>query len=374
MTTTKIELTMKNYVHAAVGFFTALMLTPVSADGQLSVRIVDGPPDGATVRVSQTQRDETGPTSFRYYAPRTGPPTKTNTLALDPDKMRPDHLINDQREASYYYRDRDLGQTITIDGPTFRIGALTVRLQPVDVAGGGDPGGAAVSVQWFHVTGTPRINDNGTAAGSPASEHAGVTWTNPRWATYAYTWPFDPNDAALPDRRPLRHLTDDYITGEHYESIHVATGGTIPEGLSTNDYLRFEFRGEDQIELESGERYAFLILFDEPALPGVQRNVPLSNINILPGSGGQDPYPAGHMIRRDGRSTYFYDVFITDIDDPADVAASRRSASFPRDQAKRLAIPPGTIGYPDVDTYRDLYFYLESTAPVGQPSGAATEF
>ena len=36
-----------------------------------------GPPPG-NIRISQTERDETGPTSFRFYAPRTGKPTKSD--------------------------------------------------------------------------------------------------------------------------------------------------------------------------------------------------------------------------------------------------------------------------------------------------------
>ena len=336
-----------------------LLLCPAAA-AELTARRVDEPPRGATVRISQTRRDETGPTSFRYYAPRTGPATKSNVLAYDPDPRRSDAAIEARSEASYYYRDRDLGQTIAVDGPSFRVGALTVRLQPVDVAGGGDPGGAAVSIQWFRVTGTPRIDDNATTAPTDEDRSSGVAWTNPRWATYAFNWPIDPRDAAMADRRPLRHLTDDFIVGERYESIRVCSGAKIPVGLSTNDYLRFEFSGEDAIELRSGGRYAFLILFDQPAAPGVQRNIPLSNINVLPGGQSGDPYPQGHMIRRDGRTTDFEEVFIRDPADVDDVNASRRSAEFPADRAARLAIEPGTLGYPDVDTYRDLYFLLEA--------------
>ncbi len=43
-----------------------------------------------------------------------------------------------------------------------------------------------------------------------------------------------------------------------------------------------------------------------------------------------------------------------------DVAASKASASFPAEMGERLAIQPGTLGYPDVDTYRDLYFIIEA--------------
>ncbi|MGQ9620576.1 MAG: hypothetical protein ACUVTX_06270 [Bacteroidales bacterium] len=36
------------------------------------------------------------------------------------------------------------------------------------------------------------------------------------------------------------------------------------------------------------------------------------------------------------------------------------SARFPADFVKRTSISPGTNGYPDVDTWRDLVFYIES--------------
>ena len=314
----------------------------------LNVTKVDGPPTGPSVRIQQTVRDDTGPTSFRYYAPRTGNPTKTNALAYDPDSTRSGDDINAAIEAFYYYRDRDLGQTFTIGNTGFKLGAITVRLQPVDVRGGGDPGGANVSLQLMKVTGSPRINRNGTTKG------------NPRWATYAFKWPDDPNDDNTPDRRPFRHLSDDYIEGETYRHLMLASGGVIPEDLRTNDYLRWELCGTSQYELQPNTTYAILFLFDEPAQPGVNRNIPLSNRNVLPGGKASDPFPSGHMIRRDGSSTVFDDVFIRDIKNLHDVAASRAAAAFPFSMSKRLEIQPGTLGYPDVDTYRDLYFILEA--------------
>lgn len=314
----------------------------------LVVRKVDGPPSGPSVRIQQTQRDETGPTSFRYYAPRTGPPTKTNTLAYDPAPDRDDKAVREVSEAHYYYRDRDLGQTFTTGDTGFKLGAVTVRLQPVDVKGGGDPGGARVALQLMKVTGTPRINANSTNTG------------NPRWATYAFTWPDDPNDENTPNRRPFKHYSDDYIEGERYEHLLLASGGIIPDDLETNDYLRWEVHGESQYELEPNTTYAFMLLFEEPAQAGVRRNIPLSNKNVLPGGKQADPFPNGHMIRRDGSSTGFDEVFIRDLNDPQDVEASRRSSAFPSSLGDRLRIPPGTLGYPDVDTYRDLYFIIEA--------------
>ncbi len=338
--------------------FLAAAAPILSAMAGLTVTEVEGPPTGDLVRIKQPLRDETGPTSFRYYAPRSGPATKTDPLAFDPDPTRDDAAIQaDPAEAHYFFRDRDLGQTFRTGPDGFRLGAITVRLQPVDVAEA-DPTGGPVSVQFFKVDGEPKVNANGTEPGEGNA--------NPRWDTFAFSWPQDPADRNVPDRRPIKALTDDFLEGETYRPFHVATGGIIPAGLETNDYLRWEFTGDDQILLEPNTRYAFVFLFDEPAEPGVNRNIPLSNVNVVPGGKMTDPFPDGHMIRREGSSTVFDEVFIADESDPADVAAARRSASFPTladgtpDREARLAIPPGTLGYPDVDAWRDLYFFMES--------------
>ena len=60
-------------------------------------------------------------------------------------------------------------------------------------------------------------------------------------------------------------------------------------------------------------------------------------------------------------------MFVRDTSDAADLRDARRSAAFPLteaglpDRERRLSMTPGTLGYPDVDTYRDLYFILEGT-------------
>ena len=343
-------------------------------DAALHVRIVDGPPTGDRVVLSQLRRDETGPTSMRYYAPRTGPPTKTD------DWVYHKGADNGGTPAAYYYRDRDLGQTFQTGPEGFRIGAITVRVQPVDVAGA-DPAGARVSVQLLRVSGPPRVNPNGTTAYAGDSLVAqtspnGVSmWngdgpyrglcTNALWSTYATDWPHDPADVNNPYRWPSMHYSDDFLEGETYQHVALATGGVVPDSLGPDDYMRWEIDGGEAWDLEPNAIYAFLLLFDEPAAPGVNRNIPLSNINILPGGSLSDPFPAGHMIRRDGATTVLDEVFIRDTNDGADLEASRLSASFPvdalgtPDAQARLAIPPGTLGYPDVDTYRDLWFVIE---------------
>ncbi len=53
------------------------------------------------------------------------------------------------------------------------------------------------------------------------------------------------------------------------------------------------------------------------------------------------------------------------MNDPADVEAGRISSEFPPEMEDRIAIPPSTLGYPDVDTYRDLYFIIEAADTPG---------
>jgi hypothetical protein len=351
----------------------ALSAHPLRAG--LTVTEVDGPPEGPLVRISQTQRDESGPTSFRYYAPREGPPTKVDPWAFKVRDGKPDGTV-----AKYFYRDRDLGQIFKTGDTGFRLGAITVRLQPVDIAGGGDPANAKVSVQLMKVTGTPVIHHNGTTAteapnGTSVWEGGGPwhgkSFTNARWSTFATDWAHDPDDANHPYRWPIMHYSDDFIEGETYHHIGVARGGVIPASLALNDYLRWEFSGDARFQLEPNTRYAFLFMFDEPAAPGVRRNIPLSNKNVIPGGALKDVYPDGHAIRREGSSMNREEVFVYDLNDKAQVEASRKSATFPSDPEARMAIQPGTLGYPDVDTYRDLYFIIEAAPEEEMPSQAA---
>jgi hypothetical protein len=66
-----------------------------------------------------------------------------------------------------------------------------------------------------------------------------------------------------------------------------------------------------------------------------------------------------YAIRRMGESSRFEDVFF-DPDDADDAAIGLAAATLPRDLFQRAAIDPGTIGYPDVDTYRDFVFYVHA--------------
>ncbi len=334
-----------------------LSILPFRAQAELELSIVPGPPDGNNVVISQLLREENGPTSFRHHAPRTGEPDKRDVLIYDPDPSRSDAEIREVAEGHYFVRDRDLGQTFTSGNKGFRLRSITTRLQPVEFRNESDPTHAKVSVQFFKLTGNPVINDNGTVKGRYPNTN---NLHQARWTTYAFKWPRDPNDKNTPHRKPFRYLSDDFIEGVTYTPIHLASGGVVPEGIKINDYLRWDFTGDDQVIFEPNTRYAFLFLFDEPGAPGVNRNITLSNINVVPGGKMDHPMPGEHMIRRCGSSTVLEDVFIADPNDPADVSASRTSASFPPLLKDRLALSPGTLGYPDVDTYRVMYFVIES--------------
>lgn len=245
------------------------------------------PPGGPSVRVAYDQPDGgTGTTSFRH---KSNKQLKTGTGFA--------------RQRGYYERDRDLGQTFTAPDD-FTLGAVTLR---TGNSHGRGAGGAAVSLQFFEVKGTPVLHDNGTT--TQASAASNVAWTT------------DPR-------------TDDYLTGERYVSRRVIRGFRLPDSIGRQQYLRFEL--PEGIRLRKNRRYAFLILFDDP---GPDRAMSLANRYF----GG---YDGGHGIRREPTAE------TPKPDDPAD-------STFPP-FAERIRLKPGTVGYPDVDTHRDLTFFLES--------------
>lgn len=279
-------------------------------------------PTGPSIAISATQQDPSGNTRIRYVT------DETRTLSHD----------NEILHKHYYQRDRDLGQTFTVGAQGFYLDAITLRTGPM--ADGVQAGalGAKVSLQLFQVSGTPVINNNGTT-GSQTT----------RWRT------FNPSNA----------LTDDYITGLTFTSLGHATGGVLPATLGANTYLTFDLTGPHQIWLNPNTSYGFLLMFDEP---GPNRGMALANAFF--GS-----YGGGHGIRREGSvDTTTADVtaansvqMIENLSDPEDVAAALAHAKFNANLADRLARAPGTIGVPDVDTYRDLVFFIHAS-PIPEPS------
>jgi len=273
----------------------------------LNVSIVSAPPTGPSVKIHQLDfdKDKMGRTSVRFF---------TNEARA----IKPRRFPTDPLPGQYYERDRDLGQTFIPRGQPFRLEAITLRTGPADNAIGDGAPGAAVSLQLFTVSGEPNINENGTAT-----------------------------------------KEDDFITGETYTGLRVISGGKLPDDLKKDQYLQWAVTGDDAIVLEPGQKYAFLVMFDESA-PG--RELALAN-NFF------GKYPDGHAIRREGSIDKPFDnldkVFNAKHMDGTD---DRSASSLPLDRATRLNQQPGTWGRPDVDTYRDLFFLITG---VGAQEGNA---
>ncbi|GAB6166577.1 hypothetical protein JCM19992_25770 [Thermostilla marina] len=254
------------------------------------------------------------------------------------------------KEEGYYQRNRDLGQ-VFLARETFRLDAIVLRTGPSDAAVKPGAPGAELFVQFFEVSGEPRIDDNGTPPGTSA------------------THGFSKN-----------HRCDDFLTGVTYRPIRVVRGGTFPDlpptvderGNPTGDatgklhYLRFDFTGDDELVFEKGKRYAFMVGFVHP---GPHRAFTLGNRNFAslpdpPALGDRhDLYPQGWGIRREGNGL----VPPTMIGESAPPAAGSLREKLVAESLfpplpDRFRLTPTTDGYPDVDTYRDFEFYIEACA------------
>ncbi len=250
-------------------------------------------------------------------------------------------------EIAYIKRDRDLGQTFTYEGKAPRyLTAITVATGYGSNVVRANAYGQALSIQLFEVSGEGVLHDNG----SDSTREAFHGFPHNR-----------PGDSIAPVR-------DDYLAGEVYTSLGVFSGAVFPgkadfgfppgPGDVPPDHpnlkgrlLQFRFPGPYRVRLQPGKRYAFLLLLDERNRDG--------GFTLANHYAGQ--YAGGHAIRRDGNG-----VFPPVPADPSkdfthpDNAGARASAHFPAGFAARTAIPPGTNGYPDVDTWRDLRFYVQA--------------
>lgn len=114
---------------------------------------------------------------------------------------------------------------------------------------------------------------------------------------------------------------DDFLEGEEMRLLRTDYG-VLPDGLAAGAVLEFRF---SPLRLGPGS-HAFLVGFVQA---GSQRSMTLANQyygGYRPNS--QNAY-AGHGIRREG---------------------------LPAFGADRMKQPPGTLGFPDVCTFRDLWF------------------
>lgn len=268
----------------------------------------------------------------------------TSVRNVDTDRL-------EWKQAGYFQRNRDLGQVFTPDRD-FVLESIVLRTGPSDAAVLAGMPGAKVFVQFFEVIGEPRINDNGTPPGTKA-KHGFST----------------------------NHRCDDYIEGVKYESVRVVRGGVFPAIPPTRDaagnpngddrgklhFMRWRLTDEDRLTFRAGRRYAFMIGIEEP---GPERGFTLANPNAAavdaPPSltDKHDRYPGGWGLRREGDGTVPPTMRPAPTP-PADAAlrAKLLAESLFAAEAGRFALAPTTDGYPDVDTYRDLQFYLEAAAP-----------
>jgi hypothetical protein len=240
------------------------------------------------------------------------------------------------KDKGYFRRARDLGQVFTAPRD-FTLGAIVLRTGNAHLAFLPGAAGAEVFVQFFEVTGKPVINDNGTPPGTQA-RHGFST----------------------------NHRCDDFVTGVKYKPLRVVRGGRLPDlaahGEGKLTYVKWAFRGERALRFERGKRYAFMVGFVEPA---AERNFTLANRNNASSprapamADADDGYHGGWGLRREG-SGKTPPLMVPGERAPADPALHERlkaESTFPAGDA-RYAIPPTCDGYPDVDTYRDLEFYL----------------
>jgi hypothetical protein len=279
-------------------------------DTVFGLRVSSDPPgQGSSVKLKQEGQDHSSPshpdhrTSVRFFGDQVQELTRQHVEHLD---LRP----------YFSPRDRDLGQTFTTpSGQPFQLTAITLRVGPaINKAVGKDAPDAAVSIQFFTVSGTPQFHD------------------------------VDGNTVINKDDPP-HNYHGDYITGEHYTSVGVISGGKLPTPLEKDQWLRWEFPSDVPfLQLQPAQRYAFLVMFDHPA---PNRELALANTYLFPGDFG------GHGIRREGSiaQPWLDTSWVNDC----------KATSLPLDREVRLAQQPGTWGRPDVDTYRVLRLYIEGT-------------
>lgn len=257
----------------------------------------------------------------------------------------------------YFQRNRDLGQVFNVPaGEDVKLDALVLRTsRGAKAVMQGSPG-APITVQFFEVLPTEgdeiRINENGTTKGDRA--------------THGFDHSFN--------------RADDYIEGVEYRPIARATGGIFPDieptyvdvQLSPTGeflgeqsghlrYVRFDLTGEDELLLKGGRRYALLVGFESP---GELRGIGLANSwNVYlkePAEFIRDPN--GKMwwgIRREGNGV-LPPTMIGGIEPPSEPKLLNQliaESMFPKHHWEN--IPPTSNGFPDVDTYRTLQFYLE---------------
>jgi len=252
----------------------------------------------------------------------------------------------------YYQRNRDLGmifnplENITLDAIVLRTSGSNKAVKT------GAPD-APVIMQIFEVVGTPVLNNNGTGAGDTAE-----------------------------GRFQDSHASDDYVEGVEYVQLLLATGGTFPihdVTSSSNKAGKLRFMRWDitnDMQLIGGKRYMFVVGFEKPIY---DCSMALANINPINAQSkrGNNIYlhtdPAGKKwwgVRREGNSTYppTRAPGSEPISEPGEPLRSQLKAEsmFKNDRLTNPDDDPTSDGFPSIDTYRTLQFYIETKA-AGKP-------
>lgn len=249
------------------------------------------------------------------------------------------------KKSGYFQRNRDLGQ-IFIPKKDTRIQSVVIRTGPTENAVLYNVPGAKMFMQFYEVEGTPHINDNGTPKGEKA--------------LHGFT---------------ENHRGDDFIDGVKYLPFDTIYTGIFPENIpitknENNEvfdnegklhYIRWSF---DQAKLfKKDVIYAFVFGFLEPG-PGLRITVANTNMAAIADvpslNDDHTPYKGGWSIRREGDGTLPPTMYPGPVptDNDSIIYQLKKESKFGNGD-KRFMLPPTSDGFPDVDTYRALEFYIE---------------
>ncbi|QDV65172.1 hypothetical protein [Crateriforma conspicua] len=258
----------------------------------------------------------------------------------------------------YFQRNRDLGQVINIpDGDDVTIDAIVLRTARGNNAVMAGTPGAKMYLQFFEVVDFPeqtlRINENGTTKGQRATHGFDMKYNR----------------------------ADDFIEGVTYRPIRRVTGGVFPTSIPPTTryayrrspgepfgiqdghlrYVRFDLTDEDEITLQSGRRYAFMVGFEHP---GVDRGLGIAvTTKVHTQEAAQFDVDANGTprwaVRREGDGT-LPPTMLDTTEEPTEDALRQtlvRQSMFRPNHWDTLL--PTSDGYPDVDTYMTRQFYIE---------------
>ncbi len=258
------------------------------------------------------------------------------------------YFTKEGHEVAYLKRNRDLGQIFTYPDSLSakQLKSVTVRLGFGSNVVREGMYGQNISLQFLKVIGNGTLNNNGSDSTMSA----------------LHGFPHNRYSEAI------AHHRDDYYEGLEFKSIEVFSGYQFPLKKDfgfDNDtvavspdhpdlkgkFLQYIVPETSDIILEPGKRYAFMLMIDEI---GEDRGFTLANWSV--GS-----YAGGHGIRREGNGQFPPVPFDPSklLSDSANELAVK-SAFLSSDFKERINLMPGTNGYPDVCTYRDHVFYIET--------------